>query len=183
MTAPLLILLSGTAQSHDFLSTEPLFSGIESFSNRCATLLRQSTFDSRPCGESLRSGGFWPAQSGTGRWHSTGERRAPDWRSPWKLADRRTGKTTAGERGKRVAAGHKELCNPGHADRMRPPTGELLALRVDSIQSREERWVIADLLGKAGHIRTVPIPAMGEIWGREMDGGQRNRRRCTLPIN
>ena len=37
--------------------------------------------------------------------------------------------------------------------------GELLGLRVDSIQSREERWVIADLLGKAGHIRTVPIPA------------------------
>lgn len=37
--------------------------------------------------------------------------------------------------------------------------GELLALRVDSIQSREERWVVADLLGKAGHIRTVPIPA------------------------
>jgi hypothetical protein len=36
--------------------------------------------------------------------------------------------------------------------------GELLALRVESIQSREERWVIADLLGKAGHIRTVPIP-------------------------
>jgi integrase len=36
--------------------------------------------------------------------------------------------------------------------------GELLSLRVDSIQSREERWVIADLLGKAGHIRTVPIP-------------------------
>ncbi len=36
--------------------------------------------------------------------------------------------------------------------------GELLGLHVDSIQSREERWVIADLLGKAGHIRTVPIP-------------------------
>jgi integrase len=35
----------------------------------------------------------------------------------------------------------------------------LLALRVDSIQLREEHWVIADLLGKAGHIRTVPIPA------------------------
>jgi hypothetical protein len=28
--------------------------------------------------------------------------------------------------------------------------GELLGLRVDSIQSREEHWVIADLLGKAG---------------------------------
>jgi integrase len=28
----------------------------------------------------------------------------------------------------------------------------------DSVQLREEHWVIADLLGKAGHIRTVPIP-------------------------
>ena len=37
--------------------------------------------------------------------------------------------------------------------------GELLALRVDSIELREEHWVIADLLGKAGHIRTVPIPS------------------------
>jgi integrase len=37
--------------------------------------------------------------------------------------------------------------------------GELLGLRVDSIQSREEHWGIADLLGKAGHIRTVPIPS------------------------
>ncbi|MGH9630048.1 MAG: tyrosine-type recombinase/integrase [Bryobacteraceae bacterium] len=40
--------------------------------------------------------------------------------------------------------------------------GELLALRVDSIQLREEHWVIADLLGKAGHILTVPIPGMGK---------------------
>ena len=37
--------------------------------------------------------------------------------------------------------------------------GELLALRVNSTQLREEHWVIADLVGKAGHIRTVPIPA------------------------
>ena len=37
--------------------------------------------------------------------------------------------------------------------------GELLALRVDSIQLREEHWVIADLAGKAGHVRTVPVPA------------------------
>ena len=38
--------------------------------------------------------------------------------------------------------------------------GELLALRVDAIQLREEHWVIADLLGKAGRIRTIPIPAL-----------------------
>jgi integrase len=37
--------------------------------------------------------------------------------------------------------------------------GELLALRVDFIQSREGHWVISDLLGKSGHIGTVPIPA------------------------
>ena len=37
--------------------------------------------------------------------------------------------------------------------------GELLALRVDAIELREERWVIADLMGKAGHMGTVPIPA------------------------
>ena len=37
--------------------------------------------------------------------------------------------------------------------------GELLALRFDSIRVRETHWVIADLLGKAGHIRTVPVPS------------------------
>jgi integrase len=35
---------------------------------------------------------------------------------------------------------------------------ELLALRLESIQRREEHWVIADLVGKGGHVRTVPIP-------------------------
>ncbi len=35
---------------------------------------------------------------------------------------------------------------------------ELLTLPLESIQRREEHWVIADLVGKAGHVRTVPIP-------------------------
>jgi site-specific recombinase XerD len=35
---------------------------------------------------------------------------------------------------------------------------ELLGLTMDSIQLREEHWVIADLVGRAGHIRTVSIP-------------------------
>ena len=38
---------------------------------------------------------------------------------------------------------------------------ELLALSLESIQQREEHWVIADLVGKGGHVRTVPIP-MGQ---------------------
>ena len=36
--------------------------------------------------------------------------------------------------------------------------GEALGLGLESIQQREEHWVIADLVGKGGHIRTVPIP-------------------------
>jgi integrase len=35
---------------------------------------------------------------------------------------------------------------------------ELLALNFESIQQREEHWVIADLVGKGGHVRTVPVP-------------------------
>ena len=35
---------------------------------------------------------------------------------------------------------------------------ELLALKLESIQLREDHWVIADLIGKGQHVRTVPIP-------------------------
>jgi integrase len=29
---------------------------------------------------------------------------------------------------------------------------------VDDLQRREEHWAIVDLVGKAGHVRTIPIP-------------------------
>jgi len=35
---------------------------------------------------------------------------------------------------------------------------ELAAVTVQDLQQREEHWVFADLIGKGGHIRTVPIP-------------------------
>ena len=35
---------------------------------------------------------------------------------------------------------------------------ELLTLTLESIQLREDHWVVADLVGKGQHIRTVPIP-------------------------
>lgn len=41
--------------------------------------------------------------------------------------------------------------------------GELLVLSMNLIQLREEHWVIADLLGKGGHIRTVPIPCWVKV--------------------
>jgi site-specific recombinase XerD len=40
---------------------------------------------------------------------------------------------------------------------------ELLALNLESIQQREEHWVIADLVGKGGHVRTVPIPTWVKV--------------------
>ncbi len=50
--------------------------------------------------------------------------------------------------------------------------GELLALNLASIQQREEHWVIADLIGKGGHVRTVPvfraIDRRGRVWGTGM---------------
>ena len=36
---------------------------------------------------------------------------------------------------------------------------EVVALKVGDIQKREDHWAIADLVGKAGHVRTVPVPA------------------------
>ena len=36
---------------------------------------------------------------------------------------------------------------------------ELVGLELDGIQMRQGHWAVVDLIGKGGHIRTVPIPA------------------------
>jgi integrase len=41
---------------------------------------------------------------------------------------------------------------------------ELAALRIEDIQQREGRWVIADMHGKGGRIRTVAIP----VWVKQL---------------
>ena len=40
---------------------------------------------------------------------------------------------------------------------------ELANLPVKKIQIRQGHWVIVDLLGKGGHVRTIPIPR----WAKE----------------
>jgi len=35
---------------------------------------------------------------------------------------------------------------------------EVVGLKIDHLQIREEHWIIADLVGKGKHIRTVPVP-------------------------
>jgi site-specific recombinase XerD len=41
---------------------------------------------------------------------------------------------------------------------MRTRRRELADLTFEHLQRREEHWAIVDLVGKGGHIRTVPIP-------------------------
>src|ERR1700674_2048694 len=43
---------------------------------------------------------------------------------------------------------------------------EAAALAVETLQQREEHWVIADLVGKGGHVRTVPVPRLGQSGSR-----------------
>src|SRR5271166_1341483 len=40
---------------------------------------------------------------------------------------------------------------------------ELSALEVEDLQIRQGHWAIVDLVGKGGHVRTVPMP----IWVKE----------------
>src|SRR3984885_481035 len=35
---------------------------------------------------------------------------------------------------------------------------EIAELQIDHFQKREEHWAIVDLVGKGGHIRTIPVP-------------------------
>jgi site-specific recombinase XerD len=40
---------------------------------------------------------------------------------------------------------------------------ELAGVTVEQIQQRDGRWVVADLIGKGGRVRTVPIPAWVKV--------------------
>jgi site-specific recombinase XerC len=54
---------------------------------------------------------------------------------------------------------------------------ELVGLELDDIQMRQGHWAVVDLIGKGGHIRTVPIPewvkaALDQWTGSQGHGGQ-----------
>ena len=60
---------------------------------------------------------------------------------------------------------------------------ELADLDFKHLQQREEHWAIVDLIGKGGHIRTVPIPewvkARLDEWVHEADLGSGKIFRCV----
>jgi len=58
---------------------------------------------------------------------------------------------------------------------------EAAALKLEDFQLRDGRWVIADLNGKGGHIRTVTGAGLGEESNRRMDCSRWTHFRPTVP--
>jgi site-specific recombinase XerC len=46
---------------------------------------------------------------------------------------------------------------------------ELVGLELDEVQMRQGHWAVVDLVGKGGHIRTVPIPEWVKSSPRSVD--------------
>ena len=99
----------------------------------------------------------------TGGWHRTGQGRETARRPPGQLVDAAEAQALLGApdaatvKGKRDRAILAVLL--GCALRRR----RLAALTVEHIQQRDGRWVFADLVGKGGRVRTVPVPAWVKV--------------------
>ena len=57
---------------------------------------------------------------------------------------------------------------------------ELVGLELEDFQVREEDWVIADLIGKGKHIRTVPVPVWAKRAVGEWTEAAKNKSRGNL---
>lgn len=79
----------------------------------------------------------------------------------------RIGNWLTAEQGKRLLAAFDNGCLQGKRDYAMIAVllgcglrrAEAAALVVETLQQLEERWVIADLVGKGSHVRTVPVPS------------------------
>lgn len=58
---------------------------------------------------------------------------------------------------------------------------EAVTLTLDNLQQREEHWAIVDLVGKAGHVRTVPVPGLGQTRVGRVAGRSCYRARDVVP--
>jgi integrase len=60
---------------------------------------------------------------------------------------------------------------------------EVVGLGLEDFQVREEHWVIADLIGKGKHIRTVPVPEWAKRAVDEWIDAAKIKYRCALPAS
>jgi integrase len=148
----------GTVPNLDWLLIRLWSCGTEFTLRNEVSRLGPSTYGWRPCDDwrSADSGllspelaagihrvkGVRKLGSRLGNWLSAGEASAL-----WQLPDRQT---LTGKRNRAILA---ILLGCGLRRR------ELAELTMESIQRREGRWAIVDLVGKGKHIRTVPVPA------------------------
>jgi site-specific recombinase XerD len=57
---------------------------------------------------------------------------------------------------------------------------EIAELTVDHVQQREEHWAIVDLVGKGGHIRTIPMPDWVHKTTERLESGSMHSSRKAL---
>src|SRR5215472_12365916 len=57
---------------------------------------------------------------------------------------------------------------------------ELVGLAIEKVQVRQGHWVIVDLIGKGGHIRTIPIPQWVKL-GVDRHDSQWSQHRAAIP--
>jgi integrase len=63
---------------------------------------------------------------------------------------------------------------------------EVVNLQLDRLQLRESHWVLVDLVGKGGRLRTIPVPSwckgLVDAWVRDsgVTEGRLIRRICNL---
>jgi len=58
---------------------------------------------------------------------------------------------------------------------------ELSALAIKNMQIRQRHWAIVDLVGKGGHVRTLPVPTWVKQAGRSIERTSESDRRPNLP--
>ena len=139
----------GTVRSPASRSTAPSCSGIGFTSNTQICAGHDQSSARRGPADRVRGSRRRPAMSRTGRRYPSGEGSATDRRAPRELADARAGSATAGVRDAVNGPGVAGSRDGRDVDWVRLRGAELLTLRLESIQQREEHWMIADLVARA----------------------------------
>ena len=103
---------------------------------------------------------FGPSESRIGRWHPTGQRRQTIGSEIWKLAKFRVRAVPAppGEVRRRYSSEQPRSGDDCNSVGLWVTPSRIGILKMEDVQIRQGHWAIVDLIGKGGHVRTVPMP-------------------------